>query len=134
MPAFEHAQSLRLVGQGYTWLVPARAMDRYRYSQTFLNAACYLLVFCVADFRAVLVGSFFKLIASLVLACLLAFVVVHAADIRRFVTAWLGVLSTSLRPFAVDRRWFEKSRTTVIVANEASLSPLFQRPPPIFSL
>jgi hypothetical protein len=108
-------------------------MDRYRYSRTFLNAACYLLVFCVVDFRPVLIGGFFKLIASLVFACLLAFVIVHSANIRRFVKAYLRVLPISLLPFVADRRWFEKSHTTVIVANESNLSPLFQRPPPIFS-
>jgi hypothetical protein len=109
-------------------------MDRYRYSQTFLNAACYLLVFCVVGFRPVLIGGFFKLIASLVFACLLAFVIVHSANIRRFVIAYLRVLPISLLPFVADRRWFEKPHTTVIVANESNLSPLFQRPPPIFSL
>jgi hypothetical protein len=109
-------------------------MDRYRYSQTLLNAACYLLVFCVADFRSILIGGLFKLIASLVFVCLLAFVVVHSANIRRFVTAYLRVLPVSLLPFVADRRWFEKSHTPVVGANEPDLSPLFERPPPIFSL
>src|SRR5580698_7447711 len=116
---------------GYTWSTPGRAMDHYRYSQTFLNVAHYLLVFCVLDFRPLLIGGLFKLIASLVFACLLAFVVIHSANILRFITARLRVLPISLLPLVIHRRWFEPWHTTIIVKNEPSLAPLFQRPPPI---
>jgi len=105
-----------------------------RYNEIFLNVVYCLLVFCVADIRPLVIGGLFKLIASLLLACLLAFVVVHSANICRLVTACLQALPISRFPLAVDRRWVSRSRTTTVIPNEPSLSPLFQRPPPIFSL
>jgi len=109
-------------------------MNRYCHSQIFLNVAYFLLIFCLADFRPLVVGGLFKLVASLVLACLLAFVVVHSANIRRLLIACLRALPVCFFPLAVDRRWAEQSRTTIAVPNGPSLSPLFQRPPPVFSL
>ena len=73
-------------------------MGRYRSSQVFLNVAYYLLICFVADFRPLVIGGFFKLIVSLVLACLLAFVVVHSANICRLLTACLHALPVSLLP------------------------------------
>lgn len=71
-------------------------MGCYRYSQMFLNVAHCFIVFCVADFRPLVTGGFFKLIASLALACLLAFVVVHSAGIRKLVVACFHALPVSL--------------------------------------
>jgi len=109
-------------------------MGRYRRSQIFANAAFGLLVFCMVDFRPLLAGGLFKLIASLALACLLAFVVVHSADICRLIMACVYALPVSYFPLTVDRRWGRRSETTAAVSNEPALSPLFQRPPPIFPL
>jgi len=109
-------------------------MGRYRYSQMFFSAAYYLLALFVLDPRPLLIVGLFKLIAFLVLACLLAFVVVHSANIRRLVIAWLHALPVCFFPLAVDRRRAERSQTSIAAPNEPSLSPLFQRPPPIFSL
>lgn len=109
-------------------------MGRYRCSQIFLNVAYCLLICFVADFRPLVIGGFCKLVASLVLACLLAFVVVHSANICRLLVACLHALPVCFFPLAVDRRWAERSQATVVVPNEPSLSPLFQRPPPILSL
>jgi hypothetical protein len=109
-------------------------MGRYRRSQIFLSVAYSLLIFCVADFRPLVIGGFFKLVTALVLAYLLAFVVVHSANICKLVAACLKALPISLFPVVVDRRWLEWPRSTIAVLNEPSLSPLFQRPPPIFSL
>jgi hypothetical protein len=104
-----------------------------RYHEIFLNVAYCLLVFCVADLRPLLIGGLFKLIASLLLACLLAFVVVHSANICRLVTACFQVFPINRFRLPVDRRWAGRSQSTAVIANEPSLSPLFQRPPPIFS-
>jgi hypothetical protein len=109
-------------------------MGCYRYSQMFLSVAHCLFVFCVADFRPLVIGGFFKLIASLALACLLAFVVVRLADISQLVAARFHVLPASLFPFVVEQRWVRRSEAMIAVPDEPSLSPLFQRPPPIFSL
>lgn len=109
-------------------------MGRYRCSQILLNVACWLLFCFVADFRPLVIGGFFKLVASLTLACLLAFVVVQSANICRLLIACLHALLVCFFPLAVDRRWAERLQTTIVVPNGPSLSPLFQRPPPIFSL
>ena len=109
-------------------------MSRDSRSHIFVNVA-YLLLFCfVAEFGPLVVGGFFKLVASLMLACLLAFVVVQSANVYRLLTACLHARRVSLLPLVVDRRWVERSQTTVAVPDEPSLSPLFQRPPPVFSL
>jgi hypothetical protein len=109
-------------------------MGCYRYSQMFLNVAHCLLVSCVADFRPLVIGGLFKLIASLAVACLLAFVVVHSASICKQVAAYFHALPISLLVLVVEPRRVRRSQAIVVVPNEPSLSPLFQRPPPIFSL
>ena len=49
-------------GLGGCILVGSKArMGSYRHSQIFLNVAYCLLIFCVADFRPLLIGGFFKL-------------------------------------------------------------------------
>jgi hypothetical protein len=109
-------------------------MGRYRYIQLLLNVVYGLLVFCVADFRPLVVGGCVKLIASLVFACLLAFVIVHAPNICKLVAAYLQALPIALFPLLVDRRRVAHSQTDTAVPNEPNLSPLFQRPPPVFLL
>lgn len=108
-------------------------MGTYRHSQIFLSVAYCLLIFCVADLRPLLIGGFFKLVASLVLACLLTFIVVHPAKIWSLLITSLHPLPVCFFPWAIDGRW-ERSQTTIAVPNEPSLSVLFQRPPPILSL
>lgn len=122
-------------GLGGCILVSSEArMGRYRHSQMFFNAAYYLLALFVLDPRPLLIVGLFKLIAFLVLACLLAFVVVHSANICKLLMACLHALPVCFFPLAVDRRWAERSQAAFAVPNEPSLSPLFQRPPPIPSL
>jgi hypothetical protein len=108
-------------------------MGSYRHNQIFLYVAYCLLIFCVADLRPLLIGGFFKLMAFLVLACLLTFIVVHSANIWSLLIASLHALPVCVFPWAIDSRW-ERSQTTIAVPNEPSLSVLFQRPPPILSL
>jgi hypothetical protein len=105
-----------------------------RYSQILLNFAYCLLVFCVADFRPLVIAGFFKLVVSLVLACLLAFVIVHSPNIGKLLASCLRALPVRFFPSVVDRQWEERSQTNILVSNEPSLAPLFQRPPPLFSL
>src|ERR1035438_8095897 len=101
-----------------------------RQYQIVWNAAYCLFVFWTVNFRPLLLGCLFKLMVSLAVACLLAFVVVHSANIYRALAACLHALPPSYFPLTVDRRWAERFQTTVVVPNEPSLSPLFQRPPP----
>lgn len=73
-------------------------MGRYRHSHVFLNVAYCLVICCVADFHPLVIGGFFKLVASLALACLLAFVVVHSANIHRLLIACLHALPVRFFP------------------------------------
>jgi hypothetical protein len=109
-------------------------MGQYRHNHIFWNAAYCVLVFCTVDFRPLLLGGLFKLVVTLAVACLLAFVVVHSASICRAIAACLHALPASHFALTVDRRWAGRLQTTVVVPNEPSLSPLFQRPPPASSL
>jgi hypothetical protein len=108
-------------------------MGRYSRGQAFLNIAYCLFIFWVTESRPLLAGSFFKLIACVALACLLAFVVVHSANIYKLVIACLHALPRSLFPLAVGRRWSDGPETTIVVTGESSLAPLFQRPPPFLA-
>jgi hypothetical protein len=108
-------------------------MVPYCGSQVFLNIAYGLFIFLVTESRPLLAGGFFKLIACVALACLLAFVVVHSANICKLVIARLHALPRSLFPLAVARRWTDGPQTTIIAPGEPSLSPLFQRPPPFLA-
>lgn len=106
----------------------------HRYYRLISNAACYLLIFCVVDFRPLVIGGLSKLIVSAVLAYLLAFVVVHAPNICKLVAACVKALPISLFPLVVDWRWIERLQATIIIPSEPRLPVLFQRPPPIFLL
>jgi hypothetical protein len=111
-----------------------RTMGRHRYIREFLNAALYLLVCCLANYHpSLLVGGCVKLVASLLFACLVSFVVVHSPNICRLVAACFRVLPLLLISSFVDRRWIALSQTNITTPNEPGLSPLFQRPPPLFS-
>ena len=109
-------------------------MGHNRYGQVFLNVAFSLLIFCVAEFRPVVIGGFFKLITSVVLAYLLAFVLVHRTNIFKTLAASLQASQMSGVPLVVDRRRVGRSQTTITVPDPPSRSLLFQRPPPLFAL
>lgn len=109
-------------------------MECDRYTRGFLTVAYCLLILGAAEFRPVVIGGFFKLIASIVLAYLLAFVLVHRTNIFKILAAGLKVSRMSGFSLVVNRRLAGRSKTTIAVPDPPSLSPLFQRPPPIFSL
>lgn len=107
-------------------------MARCRYSLMFLNA-CGVLLCLVADFRPLVITGFFKLVAFLVLACLIAFVAVRSANVCRLLIAYLrgsvGFFGLAVES-SIGRAITENHRCF----HEPSLRPLFQRPPPVLSL
>jgi hypothetical protein len=109
-------------------------MGRFRYSQPLLNVVYLLSVFCVVGFRPLVAGSCVKLVSSLLLAFVLAFVVVESPKIYELLTACLQDLPIAVVPVLVDRRWVACSQTSTRVPNEPTLCSLFRRPPPIFLL
>jgi hypothetical protein len=108
-------------------------MEDCRYRQVLLTIAYYVLSVGLANLSPLLVSGLLKLIAFLVFACLLTFVVVHSATIRQAVTACLATLPSFSFALFIDARWVRRSLTTFVVPKEPNLSPLFQRPPPAFS-
>lgn len=109
-------------------------MECYRYTRGFLTVAYCLLTLALAEYRLILIGGFFKLIASIVLAYLLAFVLVHCTNIFTMLATGLNLSRNPGFSLVVNRRWTGRSQTTIAVPDPPSLSPLFQRPPPLFSL
>ena len=108
-------------------------MRNHRYLRAFLNAASCLLVYCLSYPPAFLVGEFSKLLAFLVFAGLLMFVVVNSAEIRRVAVAFFEALRLPLFSLVVDRGSIQRSPIAPAIPKKPSLSPLFQRPPPVFS-
>ena len=109
-------------------------MARYHYSLMFLNAACFVILRLLANFGPLVVIGFLKVVASLALACLLAFVVVHSVNIGRLLIACLQALLVCVSPLAVEASIGRQTTDSYLKFNEPSLRPLFQRPPPLLSL
>jgi hypothetical protein len=99
-----------------------------------MNVVYFFLVFCVADFRLLVVGGLFKLMASVLFTCLLAFVAVHSPNVCKMVTACLRALADPFSPLFVDRRWVPRPQTSIAMPEQQSPSVLFQRPPPLLML
>ena len=108
-------------------------MVRYRETRGLLAVAHCLLILCVAEFRPILISGFFKLIASIALAYVLALVLVYRTNIFQILAAALN-LSPAFGFSLVVTRHRTPRRKRIKVPDAPSLSPLFQRPPPIFSL
>lgn len=108
-------------------------MARYRYSPMLFNAACIVLLRVVSDFRLLVAIGFFKIVGSLALACLLAFVVVHSAQIRRLFISRLKAFSPRVFPLAVESGMFSDTTDSDRGFSEPGLRLLFQRPPPFGS-
>jgi hypothetical protein len=107
---------------------------RYRYSLILLNVVCGALLGLSANLGPTLIIGFFKVIASLALACLLAFVVLHTPTIGRLLIVCFQALLVCFSPVAVEAPISRASTDPYHKFDEPSLRPLFQRPPPILSL
>jgi hypothetical protein len=109
-------------------------MARYRHSLILLNVVCGVLLGLAANLGPTVVIGFFRVVASLALACLLAFVVLHSLTIGRLLIACLQALLVCFFPLAVGAPMGRASKDPYHKFNEPSLRPLFQRPPPFLSL
>jgi hypothetical protein len=107
-------------------------MGNHHYGRIFLNVSYYALLVCVLHIRPSLVaGGFGKLLAFLVFFGLLLFVAVHSGEIRRVAVVFFKPLKLPLFSLAVDPSSIARLLTAVALPSKPSLSPLFQRPPPI---
>jgi hypothetical protein len=112
-------------------------MRNLRYTTASVLFAAYvsLVVFVVRNRPGVLLSGLGKLIVVLVLACLLAFVVLHSAEIRRIVIACLRSIPSRLFSDAGLDTSFARFVTKRISVSRAPYRvSRFQRPPPVSSL
>ena len=103
------------------------------YRQAALEECVCLLLFCLPYYRALLFAGISGMISVLLLTCLLLFVVWGSPNIYRTITGCLKALPLSWVDPVLDRAGFWVSVPSHAVAEEASLAPSFQRPPPLFS-
>jgi hypothetical protein len=106
---------------------------RQRHRQTVLFVSFYLLAVSLRHCLSFVFAGLGKTICFVLFACLLMFLVVRSADICRSLTACLQALQLALFPLIPDLKRTRRSSISLVVPKEPSLSPFFQRPPPIFS-
>lgn len=103
------------------------------YRQAAAETCFYLLVLCLPYYQSLLLAGVTGSIYFLLIACLLMFVVASSPRAYRTIVTCLKALVLSGFTPAQDRsaRWVSVPSSTV--ACGPSLTPIFQRPPPIFS-
>ena len=116
-------------GRAYTGL--ARG-DVQNYTKSMLVLVQYGLLVCTAHLSGVLVGTVLKCIASLAFVILLIFVVRRSEHILKVVTIFLCALPAKTGEQRSAARWKRTSPALLILQPDPELSPLFQRPPPLF--
>jgi hypothetical protein len=104
-----------------------------RYRQAVLFVSLYLLAVSLRHCLSFVFAGLGKTICFVLFACLLMFLVVRSADICSSLTACLQALQLALFPLIRDLKPTRRSSISLVVPREPSLSPFFQRPPPIFS-
>jgi hypothetical protein len=93
----------------------------------------YMLPVYLSFYQALLVAGFGRAIVLLLLTVLLMFLVANRAEIFRTFAAALKALPSSWVAPAPRYRLRDLSLASLHLSAAPSLSPLFQRPPPIFS-
>ncbi len=108
-------------------------MQRRAWSDVAADMFLYMLPVYVPFYQALLVHGICQAIILLVLAVLLMFLVAHRVDLCRAVTAFLKTLPSSWLAPARHFGLRELSFAAATLPNAPRLSPLFQRPPPLFA-
>lgn len=102
------------------------------YWQSAAEAAFCLFVLSLPYYQSLLFAGIGRTILAVLLACLLMFLVVRSTEICRIVADCLIAFMSLLAPsFKQDYRVANFVSFTVPCA--PIISPLFQRPPPLFS-
>lgn len=102
------------------------------YWHSATEAGFCLFVLCLPHYQSVLSAEIGRTIFAVLLTCLLMFLVVRSTEICRVVTDCLLALVPRLASsFAQEFRAILFGSLTVPSA--PTVSPLFQRPPPLFS-
>lgn len=110
-------------------------MGQYFNRQALQNTSiCLLIVWLLHCGPALVIDGIGKLIGSLIVACLLMFVVSRSPDIRRATLAFIQSLPAFLFLLVPVRATIKQLLAEVVLPAPPSLSPRFQRPPPTLSL
>ncbi|MFZ1083917.1 MAG: hypothetical protein WAN35_02995 [Terracidiphilus sp.] len=109
-------------------------MKKPESSRRFLAESCfYLLALCLPYYQSLFFAGICGSIYFLLMACLLVFVVIGSQAVFHVVTACLQALPLDWLPQATDRSFLYTFAPSRGGTSEPSLTPLFQRPPPLFS-
>jgi hypothetical protein len=108
-------------------------MRNRHYTRALWNLAILLFIYyCLWQANpALLSAGIGKLIAFLMLLCLLLFVVEHSADIRRVALSLCKKLCLPLFALVVQAAPRRHPSDAHLIPDKPALAPLFQRPPPI---
>ena len=110
-------------------------MGQYDYRQAFRNVSVCLLVILLTHHEpALAISGIGTLIALLAIAGLLMFVASRSPDICIATIAFIQSLPAFLFPLVAECASIQQLPTAVLMPAPPSLSPRFQRPPPLFSL
>lgn len=108
-------------------------MEARRYRHVIHTLAFSLLVVCLTNqFGALAMDELGKLIAFLILAGLILFVINRSSALRRIIASGLIGFASILRALVTWHTFIRRTSTVSSVPN-VSLPFRFQRPPPIFS-
>ena len=102
------------------------------YMQSAADAAFCLFMLCLPHYQSLLFEGIGRSIVILLLACLLMFLVVRSPEICRVVTECLIAILSWLGP-SFTQEFRALLFISLSVPNAPTVSPLFQRPPPLFS-
>ena len=102
------------------------------YVQSAADATFCLCMLCLPHYQSLLFEGIGRSIVIVLLACLLMFLVVRCPEICRVVTERLIAFLSWLGP-SFTQEFRALLFISLSVPNAPTVSPLFQRPPPLFS-
>jgi hypothetical protein len=105
------------------------------YKQLLLNVWFALLAYCLANcLLSIAIGELSRVLIVLGVGALLLFVVIQSSALRRIAVEVLRAIFLCVFALAIKRSIPKIRRVDPDLAGEPSLSPLFQRPPPMLLL
>jgi len=108
-------------------------MELQRHRKAVMDVLLYALPVYLPFYQALLMGGIARAMLLLVLAVLLMFLVRCSVDLGRSIAERLRTLPSAWLAPTPCLGFRELAFASLAIPSAPSLSPLFQRPPPIFS-